>query len=598
MNNWEFWNEQDIHFAPESAWDYAAAMKAAYLGFKAGDPTLPVALGAIARTYLMNYCNIMMDNGLSDYIDIFNIHTYAPLKDYPKLLNGIHAYLKRYNMSNRPIWFTENGSRAEGPARIDSYMPGVKAHSPEQELLVAEYLPKAMIYLQSLGVDRDFFFLLSPYSEQNGTKDWGLMRRDFTVKPGYAAFSNLINNLGSAKFEGTVKLGKGIRGFLYRQSDGRQTLAFWSLSELDTEDNSPNRRITDPIERHFTIPAQNGTYTGNNIFGTPFKVVATDGKLRLMSTRMISYVNNLANQKPTIPFQAVVKSGAPHHVNYDRTIVYRVELTDDFILSHGKDYAEVKKERAVLKLQVWNLSCQGKCGEVEIRGGKTIGLPGRFTIPAFSKVEFPLKFTPNTNDNHAGRMEINGKFNGKGTSRLIIPMFLPGKLVLASRQVKLQGILDPKKWRANSSGKMSISYDKTEQAVKFETQFSGEGDFWVYPEYILEFPTETLKNACGIAFEVKAAPADGIKKMLVMGVTGKQKEQGKSAWYPAGNPATKWEERVARINPYDLNPSDIKMLRIGLNSKVSHMTYWLRNVRILFTPNNSNKGASKCNLPK
>ena len=35
MAAWEFWNEQDIGFAPEGAWDYASALKAAYLGFKA-----------------------------------------------------------------------------------------------------------------------------------------------------------------------------------------------------------------------------------------------------------------------------------------------------------------------------------------------------------------------------------------------------------------------------------------------------------------------------------------------------------------------------------------------------------------------------------
>lgn len=598
MSNWEFWNEQDIHFAPEPAWDYAAAMKAAYLGFKAGDPELPVALGAIARTYLMNYCNVMMDNGLPDYIDIFNIHTYSPLKDYPELLDGIHAYLKRYGMVNRPIWFTENGSRAEGPARSDSYMTGIKAHSPEQELLVAEYLPKAMIYLQSMGVDRDFFFLLSPYNEQNGTKDWGLMRRDFTVKPGYAAFSNLTKELGSAKFEGRVDLGEGIRGFLYRQPDGGQTLAFWSLSELDTEENSPDRRITCQFERPFAITVQDGAYTGSNIFGTPFEAVAADGKLRLTSTRMISYVNGLSGLKPTVPFRAVRKSGAPFRVNYDRTIVYRVELSDDFILSRGKDCAEVKKDDAALKLQIWNLSDQKKCGEIEILGGKTTGLPGKFAIPAFSKVEFLLKFTPDIAENHTGLMEIGGRFNGQGTSKLVIPMFIPGKLVMASRQVSLSGMLDPGKWRANSSGKMSISYDEAEQAVKFRTGFPKKGNFWVYPEYILNLPEETLKDACGIAFEVKAAPADGIEKMLVMGVADKQKERGKSAWFPAGNPAAEWEERVARINPLELDPADIEMLRIGLNSKVSDVTYWIRNVRILFNQNNSDKESSKCNLPK
>lgn len=585
MNDWEFWNEQDIHFAPESAWDYASAMKAAYLGFKAGDPELPVALGAIARTNLMNYCNVMMDNGLPDYIDIFNIHTYAPLRDYPKLLDGIHAYLRRYGIADRPIWFTENGSRAEGPARADSYIRGIKAHSPEQELLVAEYLPKAMIDLQSLGVDRDFFFLLSPYNEQNGVKDWGLLRRDFTVKPAYAAFSNLMNELGNAKLEGAIDLGEGIRGFLYSRPDGGQTLAYWSQSELDTEDNSPDRKITGPFERPFFIKAKNGVYAGTNIFGTPFEAGAADGKLRLTATRMIAYVNGLSGLKPTTPFRAVGKSGAPRQVNYDRTIVYRVELSDDFILGRGKDCVELKKDNAALKLQVWNLSDREKSGRLRIRGGEVTGLPAEITVPAFGKAEFPLGFTPKTAADHTGAMEVGGDFNGMGTSKLTVPMFLPGKLIAASRQVSLPGMLDQKRWRANSSGKMSITYDNAEHAVRFQVKFPKSGKFWVYPEYILDLPRESLKNACGIAFEVKATPADGVEKMLVMAVAGKDREHGKSAWLPSGNPAGNWEERVVRINPLELDPAQIEMLRIGLNPTVPEMTYWIRNVRILFNKN-------------
>ena len=88
MAAWEFWNEEDIGFAPESAWDYASAMKAAYLGFKAGDPGLQVALGGIAHLDipLSNYCNVLMENGLSDYFDIFNVHTYQPLKEFPGIM--------------------------------------------------------------------------------------------------------------------------------------------------------------------------------------------------------------------------------------------------------------------------------------------------------------------------------------------------------------------------------------------------------------------------------------------------------------------------------------------------------------------------------
>ena len=97
MTDWEFWNEQDIGFAPESAWDYASALKAAYLGFKAADPALPVAIGGYAMTPIAEYADVVMANGAKDYFDIFNIHAYRPISNYAQIMEDIRNYLKRWS---------------------------------------------------------------------------------------------------------------------------------------------------------------------------------------------------------------------------------------------------------------------------------------------------------------------------------------------------------------------------------------------------------------------------------------------------------------------------------------------------------------------
>ena len=583
MTVWEFWNEQDHErYSTEPAWDYAAAMKAAYLGFKAGDPELPVAHGGIAIPTLLNYCNVMMMNGMKDYFDIFNIHTYEPLKDFPKLLDGIRAYLKRHGIADRPIWFTENGSAAEGPGRADSYIAGIKAHSPEQELLVAEYLPKMMIYMQSLGVDRDFFFVLPPYSEQLGAKDWGLMRRDFTVKPGYVAFSNLTFTLGSAKLEGSLELGDGLRGFLYRQPDGGQTLAYWSVSELDTEPNRPDRRITGQCRRSFALSVPKGVYAGTDIFGTPFQADASDGKLRLTSTRMIAYVNGLSGLKPAVPFRAVKKSGAPRRTEYDRTIVYRVRLSDDFVLSTGRDSVDTGKERAALKLEVWNLSDQPKTGRLKITGCQVEGLPGTVSVPAFGRTVLSLAITPEFGRDYTGAVKVSGTFDGRETSPLVMPVVAAAKLVRESRRTGLARSDRPEAWRPNASGQMTILRNDAENALKFHTRFS-QGDFWVYPEFRLKLPQESLRGVYGISFEVKATPAAGVKQMLLMAVYGKQREHGEAVFLKVVPPSEKWEERVVPFPPGEVDPAKIEMLRLGLNSTVPDITYSVRNVRVIRT---------------
>lgn len=143
MTVWEFWNEPDIGFAPEGAWDYAAALKSAYLGFKAGDPELTVAPGGYARTPLLNYNHVVLLNGAGDYADIFNMHTYAVIRDFPAVLQDIRNHLKCHNLTHLPIWFTENGSNMEGAAREES---GIKGRS---KTLPRPGAPGCRIYRQN-----------------------------------------------------------------------------------------------------------------------------------------------------------------------------------------------------------------------------------------------------------------------------------------------------------------------------------------------------------------------------------------------------------------------------------------------------------------
>ena len=112
-------------------------------------------------------------------------------------------------------------------------MAAYKAHDDDQERILTEYLPKAMILQQFLGVDRNFFFVFGPYNENAGRKDWGMFRRDFTAKPCVAAFSTLSELFAAARCAGTLDVGEKVRGFLYELPDGSQSVALWARSELD-----------------------------------------------------------------------------------------------------------------------------------------------------------------------------------------------------------------------------------------------------------------------------------------------------------------------------------------------------------------------------
>ncbi len=574
MTVWEFWNEQDIGGTSDAAWDYAAALKAAYLGFKAANPDIRVAIGGYAITPVLNYADVVMKSGAGEYFDIFNIHTYRVLRDFPQTLQDIRKHLERNGISDRPIWFTENGSNAEGVGRLDSYMPGVKMHSPDQEMIVAEYLPKMMINMQQLGVSRDFFFVLPPYSEGGGKKDWGLMRRDFTVKPGYAAFATLTDKLGDAVLEGQLALGEGLRGFLYRRKDGSRTLVYWSESELDTASLRPDLVTADRKERFFSLPVK-GEYHGVDLFGTPF---VTDGR-RVMATRYPSVLERVSGLRVATPAERTVAQVKNEEGKWDKTIVFRTELSDDFTLSVGKDCADVKRDGAAFRLQVWNLSAQAKTGRIVVTGGKVHGIPEQITVPAFDRLELALNIVPSFDREFRGEIRVDGMFDDRNATPLVIPLQNLDGMIGSGRLVEMPQMVDPGNWRANASGKMEISYSAEDQSIGFYTKFPPEVDRWVYPEYLLQLPQESLKGAFAIEFELKASKPSAIKQMLIMAVQGTEQETGGAVYLKVPLPSDQWERRFLQF-PGELALEQVKQLRLGLNALEDEVTYRVRNIKI------------------
>lgn len=585
---WEFWNEEDIWFASESAWDFASAQKAAYLGFKAGSPDTPVAQGAISNMEEpSSYVHVMFSNGVRDYLDIFNVHSYAAICELPRLGATIEQFARQHGIDERPLWITENGTRAEGAGRETSYMTRFRKHSYEQELLVAEALPKGMITMQAAGVDRNFFFVLLPYNEQNGHKDWGLLRRDLSAKPAVAAQSNLLYLLADAELMGEMKLGDGLKGFLYRKPDGSQTLVFWSQSPLDTRQWNSGLEFDDLLERNFTLDFA-GDPRGYNLFGTPVALNMEKGQLKLQAIRMPQFISGLKGLKADIPFAKRNRRFSPSRVDYDRTIVYQVKTGRNFkSLTYAKDYVELKEKAGELQLIVWNLSPEKKSGVVSFSGLAVGNAPEILSVNPFEKTTVPLEVSF-PDDSAQTVFEVKGVFNGLETSCLRMPVVSEEEVarrIAQGRKEKLMFTEDPGSWRKNASGEMQISWDENENAVKFVTDFSHVADkqFWAYPEYVLQLPQESMRGALGITFEWKATPAADVNLALLMAVYSTESEHGKSFWLDVALPQETWESRTVIFKNQNVDPEKIRQIRIGMNpTRGGVLSYWIRNIRVIY----------------
>ncbi|MBP5299966.1 MAG: hypothetical protein J6Y80_01045, partial [Victivallales bacterium] len=390
MVDWEFWNEMDIGFSQAPAWDYAAALKAASLGFRAGAPEIIVAPGAACAGVNTAFHHAMYRNGIAPYTDVLNYHTYTPPAEYQTLDMELHNLLNINNLGNRAIWLTECGTNLEGHSSQDGAMPGMKAHSPAQEMLQAEFYPKSQLYHQMQGIAKNFFFVFPPYNEAGGLKDWGAMRRDGTVKPVYAAMATMLELVGDARMLGEFRLRDTLKAFLLQKPDQSQVLVFWQLSAIDSHGEP------EPGGEPFDLELPPGRYRLVDMLGTPCEVESR-GKVTLVATSHPKYLAGLQGLVPTqtaIP-PGVVDRHETLQENTDQTVVLQAALDEaDFTVTNQKSIAEITGQDGRLKLALWNLSGLPKTGTIHVSGGELAPLPPVIDLPPMGKVELELRFTP------------------------------------------------------------------------------------------------------------------------------------------------------------------------------------------------------------
>ena len=589
---WEFWNEEDAGFTNEPAWEYAAQLKAAALGYRNGNPDATVLNGAFCVVPWRKFTYAALENDILPYIDALNVHTYNPLKKYDEWNAEVRKLLEQYGRPDMPVWITESSTNSPRDARRKSYMPGLFTYSPSQEAVIAEFVPKAQILMQAAGIEKDFFFVLSPYNE--GYSDWGLLRKDYSARPGYFSFATLVHELGDAKYLGELAAPDGIRAFLFRKPDGSQSIAFWRQSELDLLENAEIEPDNfKPMPQTWTLPAATGVYSGCNLYGTPMKLAAENGQLRLTADRWPVYVHGLSGLTPATPARVRPAKPAPDPET-DLSIVIRARLSGDFIQNNGRDSVDMKGASGALTLEVCNLSNETKRGTLSVAGGTVTGMPGTIELKPMQKLSFPLVFThaiPEKEFN--GKIEFTGRFNGRKTTRFHIPIRLLGREILSMKRNVLDGIYNPKRWHSNCAGgnHMTTRYDEKEGALCFEAEFPpGTNDRWVYPEMELSLPRESFKDAVGVSFEIKLEADTAPKEsyfMLVMEPkikAGDHNRHGQGEFhvrYPI--PDQNWQTRVVQFEEsVKADPADTRKIRIGLNPKSDRVRYWIRNLQIIY----------------
>ena len=576
---WEFWNEQDMLNGRE----FAAAQKAAYLGFKAGNPAARVTPGSFFVYPFTADVELMFRNGIKDYCDIINCHLYLPLPEYPTVFRQIDELFDRYPLHGKALWITENGIYGDGDAEID---PGIQSEAPEQsprqEMLWAEFVPKGHILSQAGGVERSFTFNLRRIQE--GRRQWGLLRPDFSVKPAAVTLAVLNRELGDASYLGELAAPEGVRAFLFAQRDGSQSIALWLEGTLDKsmEKFFPKEKVGEILSETLILDgsrllrassaaaanAENAPQIAIvspaapisicNAFGSALPFETKGGALYFEASNFVIYLHGLSGLQPeTVRRHSAASTDASAGA---READAATDLNKNVILQ-----ATPGDSAGVMTLSVWNLSPEPVTGMVECSAPQ-IGLPQKIEVPAMGKYSVETKVERNAEERE---ITFHGVFNGRKCSTLAVPY--PELKLYQPEPAPV--FLQQNAWKPNSSGAMKIEFDHAEQSMVFHTEFTPGSDRWSYPYFEPATAAAALDGAFGIAFEMKEdAPTEEVERSTtyLCWIDGKR--------YPIEPSFGQWTQCVLFFPEH---PEKIEKISFGLNPRYDNLTFRLRNFRLL-----------------
>jgi hypothetical protein len=189
---WEPWNEANVAtFGGHTTDEICSLQKAAYLGYKSGNPEVTVCWNVTTGVPTPRQTDCVLENETWPYFDTYNVHTYDWPDAYERLWGPV-----RKAACGKPIWVTESD-------RGISFESDSPTHdlSPENEILKAQFIAQSYASSLHAGANRHFHFILGQYDEK--TTQFGLLRHDLTPRPSYVALATVGRLLA-----GTRCLGK------------------------------------------------------------------------------------------------------------------------------------------------------------------------------------------------------------------------------------------------------------------------------------------------------------------------------------------------------------------------------------------------------
>lgn len=564
LDAFQIWNEPDLKPIPCDQYLSVEAMASAVMAQrKIPLPLAGTGFSSFSRTPIPEY----MATAQADFIDIFAFHNYASPETIVASVAYFRKAMEHSGKAGMPVWITECGKPwSRGTVARTTYggPAGADRATPEEDRISGSFITMKGLEAKAAGVARYFPFALKYFPENN--YNFGMTDQAWTPHRSLAAYLNSIRELAGFEYIGdAAKLPEGTKIMRFF-SDGATVKAV----PYTEKDNA----VAIDLSALPVLSARSADGRELPFDGKKLEIRGGFAYITLDAKRLAGQINTdtpaMRLLKQAKEYRPVPRKSSPVVYQFHH---WKVARKDNTFYHAAPDS---------LTFTAYNFSGQEQIASPELELPEDLRVvvsPGKQRLAPGGHAELVWKL-----DTRRRKTALTG-ITLKDTANNSMP--LPLKFIDFSKTTpRPMELNSAARWKTNSSGKMTISADDTEQAIRFQVQFNSrdpERGYWAYPEYIFDRPRESLTGAVAVSFDLKAKQGDGHTRFAghyVM-VTC----DGSSRYYLAKfpQPAAEWRHYVVAF-PADWKTGKISRLRIGMNPVSDRLEFSLRNIGIHFLP--------------
>ncbi len=564
---------------------HTAVCKIASIGMRdAGEDEIYVGMGGTAFSGDTPYFDTQLQNGMLDYTNIHNWHTYGgevARAKYSRRMTNAYSPIENIRQS----WVTENG------VKVYAGEDGVVTDSDQRKQ--ARYMVSTAINIIKSGTDKWFNFISRPYLEAGG--GFGTYHvPSYQPYPATAAFANMTYQLGDAIYLGDVAdLPEGVAGYVFDDGRGNDVIA-----------------LTGKKQNYAELHADKITYS--DLFGyEETKYADENGVIRLLVSEdtIFAKLDGKWDWKYYYPADLTKYELEPLTFDTNQRVVI-VPIWDDFNLGDSslkqRGYVLGPNDTTHVKLRLANLNDEAVSGTMEV----TAEYPHHFDIeidnPEFSiepwsetTINVTLKGTGNATKNANGNIKFSGKLSdGRELSAAVSQYWFKdtNRTDLSDENItKFKDFIYEENWAENVGGgvKMHGVTDEENQTYTMVFDDKTKNPQWFFPKYRIQNLDEIIAaDADGIVVRRKCSgnavtPTYNCTTIFLYTKDGREYYSGDSSGIPYSTEeytlTYPWDTFVLWNSPVGLNDvrtlsvEDLEYVSVGVSGTempMPDMTIW------------------------